>query len=321
MRTPAYDESTGLCLVGRQSRPRPAANRKAVAWPAPATTARAASAPRTGSSLSSRHQPKSRRSPERRRAKNGSRLDMRRTGLPHTRRRAGEHAAQHVDPAERDDAKTATYPRITALGLTDQADVALNRRPATSKVGFLFMLNSTDKVHCRAHPSGPPAPPSPLGEGRDPLNRVAAAGRNTGHLSGHRTAPAGPLPPDADPARRPGPLDRLPHQLSGRLQPRDSSPAARRGAERHEAGGQGDRAVLPLAVLEQRDDRPPDGDGGAVERVRRLRAPARRRIADVQAAGLVVGRVRAGGQLAVALLARAARPRSRTSWPRSCRGR
>ncbi len=69
-----------------------------------------------------------------------------------------------------------------------------------------------------------------------------------------------------------------------------------------QARGQSDGAVLALAVLQQRDERAPHGDGGAVERVEGLRllVPAH---ADVQAPGLVVGGVGAGGELAVATLA------------------
>src|SRR6185437_10690124 len=83
----------------------------------------------------------------------------------------------------------------------------------------------------------------------------------------------------------------------------------RRRAIGHEHLGQLDRAVLELPVLEQGDDRSPDGHGGPVERVRRLRAPTLSHAAragahaNVQPARLVVGRVRARRQLAVALLA------------------
>ena len=77
--------------------------------------------------------------------------------------------------------------------------------------------------------------------------------------------------------------------------------------------GHRDRAVLALVVLHQRDQRPPDGHRGAVQRVH-VRGPAALRpIADVQPARLEVGRVRGRGELAVALLRRAARPRGRTS--------
>src|SRR5580704_17626798 len=62
-------------------------------------------------------------------------------------------------------------------------------------------------------------------------------------------------------------------------------------------------AVGALAVLEQRDDRAPDCDGGAVERVQYARAGIAAD-ANVQASRLVVGGVRARRQLAVATLTR-----------------
>src|SRR5256885_4987635 len=62
-------------------------------------------------------------------------------------------------------------------------------------------------------------------------------------------------------------------------------------------------AVVALAVLEQRDDRAADRHRRAVERVHRRRpAPALGPVAHGEATGLVVGRVRARGQLAEALL-------------------
>src|SRR6201999_2773259 len=86
-----------------------------------------------------------------------------------------------------------------------------------------------------------------------------------------------------------------------------SQPRRRAVADEHFR--QLDAAVLLLPVLEQRDDRAPDGDGRAVERVRRLRPLAGARAAlaahaDAEATSLVVGRVRARRQLAIALLAR-----------------
>ena len=68
--------------------------------------------------------------------------------------------------------------------------------------------------------------------------------------------------------------------------------------------GHRDRAVLALAVLEQRDQRAPDRDRGAVERRDVARRAGPGAVADVQPARLEVGRVRRRGQLAVALLAR-----------------
>ena len=84
--------------------------------------------------------------------------------------------------------------------------------------------------------------------------------------------------------------------LTGRRQPR-------RRAVRHEALRQLDARVGLLTVLEQRDQRAADRHRGAVERVQRLCLLVLAH-ADVQAPGLVVGRVRARGQLAVACLAR-----------------
>src|SRR5436190_21384608 len=64
-----------------------------------------------------------------------------------------------------------------------------------------------------------------------------------------------------------------------------------------------DRAVVALAVLQQRDDRAADCHRGAVEGVHvRRPAPALGPEAHGEAARLVVGRVRAGGELAEALL-------------------
>ena len=67
--------------------------------------------------------------------------------------------------------------------------------------------------------------------------------------------------------------------------------------------GKLDRAVGPLAVLQQRDDRASHRDRGSVQRVRGVRALAGAH-ADVQAPSLVGGRVRARGELAVAALPR-----------------
>src|ERR1700678_2260804 len=61
-------------------------------------------------------------------------------------------------------------------------------------------------------------------------------------------------------------------------------------------------SVAALAVLEHGDDRAPDRDRRAVQRVQRARALVLAR-ADVQTPRLVVGGVRARGQLAIALLA------------------
>src|SRR5207248_5953226 len=64
-----------------------------------------------------------------------------------------------------------------------------------------------------------------------------------------------------------------------------------------------DRPVVALPVLDDRDDRAADRHRGAVQR---MDEPRRRLllgpVAGVQPARLVVGRVRAGGELAVALL-------------------
>src|SRR5215218_1791616 len=65
------------------------------------------------------------------------------------------------------------------------------------------------------------------------------------------------------------------------------------------------RTLELLAVLDQGDDRAPDGAGGAVQGVDRAgRLPLSRAVTRAEAAGLVVGRVRARGQLAIAALAR-----------------
>ncbi len=85
---------------------------------------------------------------------------------------------------------------------------------------------------------------------------------------------------------------------------------------------QDDRAVVALAVLEQRDDRAADGDGGAVERVQRLGLAAARAAAS--------GSPGAGPGSRSCSRSRSARgtspgwgstPRSRTCAPPSCPGR
>src|SRR5579862_312692 len=74
-----------------------------------------------------------------------------------------------------------------------------------------------------------------------------------------------------------------------------------RCAEPVEHAGSDDRPVLLLAVLDQRDQRAARRDRRAVQGVDGSR-PVGRAVADVAAAGLVVGRVRARRQLAIAAL-------------------
>src|ERR1044072_9357794 len=89
------------------------------------------------------------------------------------------------------------------------------------------------------------------------------------------------------------------------------SPFLRRGANplRRAKGmqniGYGEPSVPLLTVLDQGDHGPAHGYGGPVQRVKHLwRFAVAGPIPTTEATGLVVGRVRAGGQLAVALLAR-----------------
>src|SRR5262249_33590081 len=66
-----------------------------------------------------------------------------------------------------------------------------------------------------------------------------------------------------------------------------------------EGFGDEDRAIRLLVVFEDGDDRAADGDGGAVGRVDELRGfLAFYFVADVEAAGLVVGAVRGAGDFA-----------------------
>jgi len=75
-----------------------------------------------------------------------------------------------------------------------------------------------------------------------------------------------------------------------------------RGAEFRQCSGHDDTPVLLLPVLEQSEQHASDG-GGAVQGVNRFRAPLAA-IANLEASSLEIGRVRAGGDLAVAALAR-----------------
>src|SRR5215831_2316448 len=88
---------------------------------------------------------------------------------------------------------------------------------------------------------------------------------------------------------------------SSALAPRRSS-QFRRGAELHEHGRNAHRAVFLLEVLEHRE-RPAVGHRRPVERVHVLGA-AVRAVTDPEAPRLVIGGVRGGGQLTVALLGR-----------------
>ena len=104
-----------------------------------------------------------------------------------------------------------------------------------------------------------------------------------------------------------------------------SARCARRKASRRAVGdedlGQRHAAVLALAVLEQGDHVPP-GDGGAVERVHDLRARAVRRRGSGSPGAAPGSRSCSTSRSARGSApGRAATPRSRTSWPRSRRGR
>ena len=119
--------------------------------------------------------------------------------------------------------------------------------------------------------------PAALGRGGRLRQRSAHARRSLGHPRRRGRAPG-----DAR-ALRPHPP--VPGRGRGRSHSADRqpllTPAAPRSASRREARGRAvgrehlrqlHGAVGLLAVLEQRDDRAPDGHGGAVERVRRLGA-------------------------------------------------
>src|SRR5205085_9569483 len=91
------------------------------------------------------------------------------------------------------------------------------------------------------------------------------------------------------------------------LSPHDTTLAARsdlrRGSVRMQHRGDLDAAVVALPIFYYRNDRPTDGDRGSVQRVGEARRGViRRAVAGIQATRLVVGRVRARGQLAIALL-------------------
>jgi hypothetical protein len=66
--------------------------------------------------------------------------------------------------------------------------------------------------------------------------------------------------------------------------------------------GQHDRAIGLLVVLEQRDQCSPDRGGSAVQRVQHLDSPVGSAHARLQPSRLVVGRVRAAGELTVLAL-------------------
>ena len=84
-----------------------------------------------------------------------------------------------------------------------------------------------------------------------------------------------------------------------------ASAELRRSAVLDEDRRDRDRAVGLLAILDDRDQRPADRHGGAVERVDVLRRCTRGGpVAAAETTSLVVGRVRGRGQLAVSLLAR-----------------
>src|SRR6185295_15941215 len=86
--------------------------------------------------------------------------------------------------------------------------------------------------------------------------------------------------------------------LPARLDPCEASEVGAEGV------GQEDGAVGLLVVLEDGDERPADGEARAVERVEEARlAAVRGAVAEVGAPGLEVGAVRAGGDLAVGVLA------------------
>ena len=85
--------------------------------------------------------------------------------------------------------------------------------------------------------------------------------------------------------------------------------------------GDRDRAVVALAVLEQRDQRPPDRDRGAVQRGHVARAAARAAGSGCRAAGPGSRSCSTSRSARGSAAARAATPRSRTSWPPRSRGR
>ena len=100
---------------------------------------------------------------------------------------------------------------------------------------------------------------------------------------------------------------RLPH----------SSPRSVLADPRPQHFGDDDAAVGLLVVLQDRDQRPREGDRGAVERVDEPRALLLwRLVADVEPAGLEVGAVRRAGHLAV--FARSRRGRASTLRGRTC---
>ena len=94
-----------------------------------------------------------------------------------------------------------------------------------------------------------------------------------------------------------------------------------RRAVRAQRLGQLDAAVLALAVLEQRDDRPPDRDRGAVERVQRRGARRPARACGCPGAGPGSRSCSSTRSARGSGPGWAATPRSRTSWRPSCRGR
>src|SRR5262249_17488446 len=95
----------------------------------------------------------------------------------------------------------------------------------------------------------------------------------------------------------PGGAPQAPSVVLGLL----SRPHPLRSAELHEASGHVDAAGRVLEVLHDREHRP-GGDRRPVERVHGRRALARGPVADLEPVRLVVGRVRARRDLAVALL-------------------
>ena len=131
--------------------------------------------------------------------------------------------------------------------------------------------------------------------------------RRDAQVEAARAADAGPAPPvcATPPSRLPVGCQH-PHAL-GQVLP--------------QVLGDLDAAVGALVVLQDRDQRAPDRGGRAVQRVQRLERAVGAAHARLQPPRLVVGRVRAARQLAVALLAGQPSPRCRTSWPRARRGR
>ena len=283
----------------------------------PASTRRAKTKPRGEEALQPRRTGSADRPPKKKR------LARKRTEPADPRPRAppapagGGRLRCDADSSAGDHRERQPGVELSALTLTRAALIALNRsRPKISQVGFQFTLNA-HRAGARdarqAHPLTRAQQLVAAASLADASPRPAA--HDNRRLGGRTRARCRRLPADAHArARR-----RRAHSCSDRLaaRPARAAPGRRTRAERRR---QLDGAVRLLAVLEQRDDRAPDGDGGAVERVQRLRAlcpracgcsgaaPGSRSCSSTRSA-------RGSGP------GSAATPRSRTSSPPSCRGR